>query len=90
MGRVVIACIVAVVALIFLWGCYLLLRDPREPSTEMTDTDVSLYRDAAKILNRLINVTELSGDFAVDVMSPESRKRITAWLLAYKKELDKK
>jgi hypothetical protein len=55
----------------------------------MTAEDVRLYRRAAKLLNRLVNVTELEGEFSGDVVTSETRKLITDWLADYKKEIKK-
>lgn len=51
--------------------------------------DVQLYRRAAKILNRLVNVTELQGDLSADILSRTSRTQIEEWLAEYNKEIDK-
>lgn len=56
----------------------------------ITVRDVQLYREAARILNRLINVTDLDGDLAADVVSPATRQKIEAWMIDYRKELDQK
>lgn len=58
--------------------------------SKMTNTDVKLYRQAAKLLNRMVNVTELDGDIAADIVSPTTRKQIDEWLTTYRKEIDKK
>lgn len=55
----------------------------------LTKQDAVLYRQAARILNRLINVTELSGDLAADLLSSKSRQQIEEWLVDYQKEIDK-
>lgn len=55
----------------------------------LSKTDAVLYRQAAKILNRLINLTDLQGDLAEDLLSSKSRQQIQEWLAAYQKELDK-
>lgn len=54
----------------------------------LTKTDALLYRKAAGILNRLINVTDLEGDLAADIVSTKTREQIEGWLSQYKKELD--
>lgn len=67
-----------------------LTRDPKEKErSKMTDADVKLYRTGAAILNRLVNVTDLQGDFGPDVLSPKTREQVEEWLAKYKKELDK-
>lgn len=76
-------CVGVIAAL--LWGV-----SRRKPSTEMTDADVKRYREAARILNRLINETHLSGDFGLDILSQETRKEISAWIADYKKGLRSK
>lgn len=66
-----------------------LVERPARPKKVMTREDVKLYRDAAKILNRLVNLTDISGVIPDDVVSPETRKQIEGWLADYRKELDK-
>lgn len=92
MGKLIADILVALVILTFAYGAYRLVRMmlAPTPSTEMTDRDVVLYRDAAKILNRLINLTDLSGDVSEDMVSDSTRKRIATWIDAYKKELRKR
>lgn len=55
----------------------------------MNRNDRRLYKQAAGILNRLVNITDLDGDFAQDVISPATRKTIDDWLVAYRKEIEK-
>jgi hypothetical protein len=58
-------------------------------AARLTKEDAVLYRKAAKILNRLVNVTDLEGDIAADIVSPTTQRQIEVWLIDYKKELDK-
>lgn len=46
-----------------------------------------LYRRAAKLLARLVRVTELYGDFAADNLSDKTRAVIEQWLNDYEKEV---
>lgn len=55
----------------------------------LTTKDAVLYRQAAKILNRLINVTDFDGDMAADIVSAKTREQIETWISDYQKELDK-
>jgi hypothetical protein len=55
----------------------------------MTRDAMRLYTRAAKILRRLDGVTELDGDFAADILSPESKKQVSEWLADYRKGLNK-
>ncbi len=48
-----------------------------------------LYGRAAKILNRLAQVTDLDGAFAGDVLSEETRKQVTEWVTDYRKQVNK-
>lgn len=65
-------------------------RDPKpKPSTEMTNTDVALYREAARILARLVNITDVNGLTSEDLVSSTTRKQIDGWLTDYKKELNR-
>lgn len=47
-----------------------------------------LYRRAAKLLNRMVTITDLDGDFAADILSPETRKQVDQWLADYRKEIN--
>jgi flagellar basal body-associated protein FliL len=55
----------------------------------MSKADRQLYKEAARILNRLVTVTDLDGDFAADIVSPTTRKVIDQWLVDYRKEIEK-
>lgn len=78
-----------VLAVLFV-GSYFLIRGPKKKErSKMTDADVALYRRSARLLYRLIHITDMEGDFAGDILSPGTRKDIEAWLGDYKKELDK-
>lgn len=48
-----------------------------------------LYGRAAKILNRLAQVTDLDGAFAGDVLSEETRKQVTEWVADYRNQINK-
>ncbi len=48
-----------------------------------------LYKRAAKILNRMVNVTELDGDFAADILSEPTKKLVAEWVDDYNKEINK-
>lgn len=86
---IAIAMVITVMVAMVVIG-FIALHDPKpKPSTEMDDNDVKLYRDAARILNRLINVTDLSGDVSEDIVSERTRKQINEWVTAYKKALNK-
>lgn len=63
-------------------------RDPK-PQHTLNKKDAALYREAAAILNRLVNVTDLDGDFAKDVVSPDTRQVIDDWLARYRTEIEK-
>lgn len=73
-------------------GCYLLVtHEPKpKPSTEMTEKDVKLYRSAAVILSRLVNIVDIQGVMSDDMVSTTTRKQIDEWLANYKKALNKK
>lgn len=55
----------------------------------LTSEDAVLYRQAAQILTRLVNLTDISGPISEDLLSSKSRQRIEEWLATYKRELDK-
>lgn len=61
----------------------------KKERTLMTDADVKLYRDAANILNRLVNIVDLDDPMRGDMLSQPTAKRVYQWLDDYKKELDK-
>jgi hypothetical protein len=48
-----------------------------------------LYDRAANILNRLVRITKLDGDFAADILSDQSREQIEKWLSDYRKQVNK-
>lgn len=54
-----------------------------------TPNSAKLYSRAAKILNRMVKVTELDGDFAADILSEETKRQVNDWLADYKKEINK-
>lgn len=86
-GSIVAGVVVVSVSLII----YFTVRDPKpKPSTEMTDADVALYRDAARLMARIVNRLDIDGFMSDDMLSDSSRKQIQTWLTAYKKELDRK
>jgi hypothetical protein len=87
-GFVGMALVVAVVAC----GVWLVAGEPKTKKVtvkNISDAEVALYRRAARLLNRLINITDLEGDLSGDIMSWETRQDIEAWLADYKKELNK-
>lgn len=59
-------------------------------SIGLTKESASLYGRAAKILRRLDGLTDLDGDFAADVLTPETRKQVSEWLADYRKGLNLK
>ena len=75
---VVIICVSLLVA-------FLLTR----PRHVMNANDRRLYKEAAALLNNMVNVTDLDGDFAKDVISVETRKRIDEWLMNYRASIEK-
>lgn len=85
-----------VVILMCLWSFRLGVRSVAKEDVakhlrplRMTKHDVVLYRKAARLLNRLINITDLDGDLAGDIVSDTTRRQIEVWLIEYKEELDK-
>lgn len=55
-----------------------------------TENTAQLYARAAKILRRLDGLTDLDGDLAADILTPESKKQVSEWLADYRKGLDPK
>ncbi len=53
------------------------------------DGMLPLYRRAAKLINRLAQLTDLDGALAGDQLSPDTRKLVTDWVTDYKKEIEK-
>ncbi|MBF9135348.1 hypothetical protein I0C86_41595 [Plantactinospora sp. S1510] len=53
----------------------------------ITPKSSRLLTSAAKILNRLVTVTDLDGDLAADLLSPGSRRQVDTWLAEYRKEI---
>ncbi|MCX5066611.1 hypothetical protein OOJ91_12055 [Micromonospora lupini] len=54
-----------------------------------TKNSAKLYARAIKILNRMSRVIELDGDFAGDVLSPETKKQVDDLLDDYRKEINR-
>lgn len=54
-----------------------------------TKDSAGLFRRAMKTLNRMITVTDLDGDFAADILSPETRKQVEQLLTDYRKMVSK-
>lgn len=54
-----------------------------------TKDTAKLYARAAKILNRMVKVTELDGDFSADILSPETAEQVNDWLADYRKQVTK-
>lgn len=53
-----------------------------------TKNSAKLYARAIKILNRMSRVIELDGDFAGDVLSPDTKKQVDDLLTDYRKEIN--
>ncbi len=49
---------------------------------------VGLYHDATRLLYRLDGTADLSGLTAGDVLSPETREQVTAWVTKHRKEIN--
>jgi hypothetical protein len=93
----VIAALIAtfLVASILGWVCGVAMKTKQEirerlRSIGLTKEAASLYGRAAKILRRLDGLTDLDGDFAADVLTPESKKQVSEWLADYRKGLNLK
>lgn len=54
-----------------------------------TRASARLYTRAAKLLNRMVTVTELDGDFAADILSPTTKKAVQDWIADYRKEINR-
>ncbi len=54
-----------------------------------TRKSAKLYHRAAQLLNRLVRVTDLDGDFAVDILSNPTQRQVNKWLAAYRKEINR-
>ncbi len=50
----------------------------------------AMYFRAVKILRRLDGLTELDGEFAADILTPESKRQVAEWVADYRKALDSK
>lgn len=49
---------------------------------------VKLYGRAVKIVRRLHGLTELDGELAADILSPQSKRLVDQWVRDYRKALD--
>jgi hypothetical protein len=54
-----------------------------------TGNSAKLYHRAAKLLKQLVEKTEFEGEFGADVLSPETEKRVRAWLADYRQEINR-
>jgi hypothetical protein len=55
----------------------------------ITKRDEKLYHEAARLIDRLLNISSLSAGIPEDILSPDTRKQMEIWLAQYRKELDK-
>ncbi len=55
----------------------------------LTRGSAGLYQRAAKLLNRLAQLTDLDGAMAGDNLSPETKAQVTEWVADYKREISK-
>jgi hypothetical protein len=50
--------------------------------------NVKLYGRAVKILRRLDGLTELDGELAADMLSPESKRLVSDWVSDYRRVVE--
>lgn len=55
----------------------------------LSKNSAALYRRAARIIRRLDGITDFDGDVAADILSPETKAQVAAWVADYRKELSK-
>lgn len=67
----------------------MLISDRAKKRKVFTRQDVKLYREAAQIFDRLINLSSLSAGLPEDILSEKTRDQISIWLNQYRRELDK-
>jgi uncharacterized membrane protein len=95
--RVVVDIIIALFVVGTLVGAYLAglavgLRrnyDARLRDMGLHRQSARLYTRAVRILNRLLQVSDLDGVLAGDTLSPETRELVVDWLTEHKRELSK-
>lgn len=47
-----------------------------------------MFKEAAEIFNGIVNVRDLDGDYAIDVLSVGTEKRVRDWLARYRKKIE--
>lgn len=55
----------------------------------LTRNTAAIYGDAMKLLNGMVRITELDGDFSADVLSETTKKQINDLLDRHRKEINK-
>lgn len=56
----------------------------------LTKNSAAMYRRAVRIIRRLDGLTELDGEFAADILTPETKEQVSRWVADYRKELNTK
>lgn len=95
--KVALAIVIGLMAVGSLVGAYLLgqsvgLRrnyDNRLRDLGLHRRSAELYARAAKILNRLAALTDLDGQLAGDILSPETKSQVSDWLTDHRREISK-
>jgi hypothetical protein len=95
--RVIVDIIIGLIGLGALVGAYLaglavgLRRNyaARLRDLGMNPKSAELYGRAVRILNRLLQLSDLDGALAGDTLSPETKELVTHWLLDHKREISK-
>ncbi len=95
--KVALATVIGLMAVGSLVGAYLLgqavgLRrnyDNRLRDLGLHRRSAALYARAVKILNRLAALTDLDGQLAGDILSPDTKQQVSDWLTDHRREIDK-
>ncbi len=93
MGGPILATILAAVLVtaMFTWlVCRRLNTRDALRAAGLTRQSAAMYFRAVKIIRRLDGLTELDGEFAADILTPETKQQVTDWVADYRKALDSK
>lgn len=87
-----IACLLLSMGLAFFAGIAFSVRlEAKKVLREagLTKDAAKLLGRAGKILNRMVRVTDLYGEFSPDLLSPETQALVKQWVSDYEKEIKK-
>lgn len=87
-----IACPLAIFVIAFLLGMGYAVRSEVAKAARqagLTKDGAKLLGEAARLLNSLVNLTELDGEFGATRLSDKDTQRVKEWVDRYRKETTK-